>query len=71
LVFVLVGEAAGVCCILGAGNLGSELLYGVSPRDPMILGAVVGLLLAVSLVAALFPAWVTAGRNPNASLREI
>ena len=70
LVFVLAGEAVGLGCIAGFGNLGSELLYGVSPRDPRVLGAVVGFLFVVSLVAALCPAWVAAGRNPNASLRE-
>jgi predicted permease len=70
LVFVLAGEAIGICCILAVGNRGSELLYGVSPRDPVLLGIVVGSLFVVSLLAALVPAWIAAGRNPNASLRE-
>jgi predicted permease len=68
--FVLAGEAAGLVLIAGFGRLGSELLYEVSPRDPRILGGVLGLLFVVSLVAALFPAWAAAGRNPNAALRE-
>jgi ABC-type antimicrobial peptide transport system permease subunit len=71
LVFVLAGEAVGLCCILAVGNRGSELLYGVSPRDPVLLGIVMGSLFVLSLLAALVPAWIAAGRNPNASLREI
>ena len=69
--FVLVGEVVGLCSIALLGNFGAELLYGVSPRDPRILGVVAGFFFVVSLVAALGPAWVAAGRNPNASLREI
>jgi predicted permease len=69
--FVLAGEVVGLGCIAGFGDLGRELLYGVSPRDPGMLGLVAGLLFAVSLIAAICPAWVAAGRNPNASLREI
>src|SRR5258708_5970360 len=70
LVFVLAGEAVGVCCVAGLGRLGSELLYGVSSPDPMILGSVLAFLFLVSLGAALWPAWVAAGRHPNAALHE-
>jgi predicted permease len=70
LIFVLAGEAVGLCCIAGLGKLGSELLYGVSPRDPVILGSVLTFLFVVSLGAAVGPAWVAAGRDPNAALQE-
>ena len=70
LVFVLAGEAVGVCCIAGLGWLGSELLYGVSAHDPMILGSVLAFLFVVSLGAALWPAWVAAGHDPNTALHE-
>lgn len=70
LVFVVAGEMAGVGCVVLFGNLASELLYGVSSRDPKILGAVAGFLFVASLLAALCPAWIAAGRNPNVSLRE-
>ena len=70
LVFVLAGEAVGLCCIAGLGKLGSELLYGVSARDPAILGSTLAFLFVVSLAAALCPAWVAAGRDPNAALHE-
>jgi putative ABC transport system permease protein len=70
LVFVLAGEAVGVCCVAGLGRLGSELLYSVSPRDPVIVGSVLAFLFVVSLVSALWPAWTAAGRDPNAVLHE-
>ncbi len=70
LVFVLAGEVAGLGCVVLLGNLASELLYGVSSRDPRILGSVAGFLFVASVLAALCPAWIAAGRNPKASLRE-
>jgi len=70
MVFVFAGEAAGLCCVVGFGKLGSELLYGVSPRDPVLLGSVLIFLFVVSLVSALGPAWAAAGRDPNAIFHE-
>jgi putative ABC transport system permease protein len=70
LVYVLAGEAVGLGCIAGLGRFASELIYGVSPRDPMILGSVLTFLFVVSLVSALWPAWAAAGRDPNAALHE-
>jgi predicted lysophospholipase L1 biosynthesis ABC-type transport system permease subunit len=70
LVFVLAGEAVGLGCVAGLGGMASELLYKVSPGDPRILGAVAGFLFIASLLAAIGPAWIAAGRNANASLRE-
>lgn len=67
--FVLIGEALGICGAAALGPLASDLLYGVSPRDPMILASVGAFLFIVSLMAAFWPAWIAAGRDPNASLR--
>jgi putative ABC transport system permease protein len=58
LVFVLAGEAAGIACAAALGSEASDLLYGVSPRDPAILGAVLAFLFAVSLASAFYPAWL-------------
>ncbi len=69
LVFVLAGEAVGALIVCAFGKLGSELLYGVSARDPLLLGSVAGFLFIISLVAALWPAWSAAGCDPKASLR--
>jgi len=69
LAFVVVGEAIGSGLVWVFGQVGSELLYGVSARNPVLLGAVAGFLFAVSAAAALWPAWSAAGRDPAASLR--
>jgi predicted permease len=68
--FVLAGEAVGLGCSAGFSRLASNLLYGVSPRDPWTLGSVLAFLFAVSLGAAIGPAWLAAGRDPNAALKE-
>jgi putative ABC transport system permease protein len=70
LLFVLAGEGVGLGCALAVGTLAAELLYGVSPRDPLILGPVLAFLFLVSLAAAFGPAWIAAGADPKPSLRE-
>jgi hypothetical protein len=59
--FVFAGEALGAVAIFAFGNRGSELFYGVSPRDPWILSSVAAFLFVVSLAAAVWPAWSAAG----------
>jgi hypothetical protein len=51
------------------GKLSSELLYGVSASDPLVLSSVAAFLFVVSLLAALWPAWSAADGDQNASLR--
>ena len=63
--FVAIGELLGAGIVIALGRLGSDLLYGVSPRDPMILGLVAAFLFVISLGAALWPAWSSAGRGYN------
>jgi predicted permease len=70
LAFVLAGEALGLCGVsILLGRFASNLLYGVSPRDPLVLGSVLVFLFVVALAAALCPAWLAAGRDPNAALK--
>jgi putative ABC transport system permease protein len=71
LVFVLVGESLGVLAVSGVSAIGKlgELFYGVSARDPFILGSVAAFLFVVSFAAALWPAWFAAGSDPTISLR--
>jgi putative ABC transport system permease protein len=66
---VLAGEVLGLGGASGAGSLFSDLLYGVSPHDPLILAFMGVCLFAVSLIAAFWPAWIAAGRYSSASLR--
>jgi putative ABC transport system permease protein len=69
LVFVLVGETFGALMVCAFGKPASELLYGVSVRDPFVLSGVVAFLFVVSMLAALWPAWSAADGEPKASLR--
>ena len=66
---VLIGEVLGLGAASGAGSVLSDLLYGVSPRDPFVLALIGMCLFAVSLLAAFCPAWVAAGRYSSASFR--
>jgi ABC-type antimicrobial peptide transport system permease subunit len=67
--FGLIGEMLGASIVSALGKLYSGLLYGVSARDPLLLGSVVAFLFITSLGAALWPAWSAASRDPQASLR--
>ena len=67
--FVLIGESLGALAVFALGKLGSGLLYGVSVRDPLVLGSVAAFLLLISLGAAFLPAWSAAGNDPLVSLR--
>ena len=62
--FVIVGELAGLAGVLVLGGSVSELLYGVTAGDPIVLSSVAAFLLVVALLAAFFPAWVATKREP-------
>jgi len=64
------GVFAGLIIALFTTRLASGLLYGVSPRDPLTLGAVVVTLLAVSVVANYLPARRAARVDPLSALRQ-
>jgi ABC-type lipoprotein release transport system permease subunit len=63
------GLAAGVAAAWGATRLIETQLFGLTARDPLTFGAAVGLLLAVSLLAAVVPAWRGSRTNPLIALR--
>ncbi len=66
LVFVAFGELLGAAVVGAGARAGAELLYGVSARDPLVLGAVGAFLFVVSLAAAFWPAWVGSGDQAGA-----
>ena len=70
MLYVLAGEAVGAAGAAAIGTLGSNLLYRVSARDPAIFAGSIAFLFAVSLAAALYPAWISAGQAPDAGLRQ-
>jgi hypothetical protein len=69
LILVAAGELAAVWLLCGFGSIGSDLLYGVSARNPIVLGSVAVLVFAISSAAAFWPAWQAAGAGPQDSLR--
>jgi putative ABC transport system permease protein len=66
----LAGVIVGLAIALCAGGAISSLLYGVSPRDPMVLGTTVVLLLGVALLACWLPASRASRLNPLDALRS-
>jgi putative ABC transport system permease protein len=50
------GLVIGVVAAAGAGRLSAQLLFGVTPLDPLTFGAVATLLMAVAAGACYFPA---------------
>jgi predicted permease len=66
--FVVIGEVLGVFAVTWLGAMASELLYGVAPRDPVVLGAVTAFVFGVSLCAGLWPAWSAVDGDSSATL---
>jgi putative ABC transport system permease protein len=66
---VSLGVAIGVGGAIVAGRWISDLLFKVSPRDPMVLLAVVATLLIVSFLASWIPALRAAAVPPGEALR--
>jgi ABC-type antimicrobial peptide transport system permease subunit len=65
----LAGITAGIVITLGAGRLVADQLYGVSPRDPLVIALCAGVLVAVAIVACLAPAWRATRIDPMVALR--
>lgn len=66
---VAVGVVLGVVAAIVAGRWIAPLLFEVSPRDPIVLAAVVVTLLGVSLLASWIPAVRAAKVDPGEALR--
>ncbi|MDQ3698954.1 MAG: ABC transporter permease [Gemmatimonadota bacterium] len=65
----LVGVGAGLALSLLATRLLSELLYGVSPLDPMTFGLMALFLIALALLACALPARRATRADPMTALR--
>ena len=66
----LIGLAVGGAVALYAGRWVAPLLFNVKPSDPLVFGAVVGVLLAAAVLASLVPALRAARVDPNVALRS-
>jgi ABC-type antimicrobial peptide transport system permease subunit len=65
----MIGIGLGLAAALAGGRLIQALLYNVSPRDPVVIGAVTLLLTAVALAACWLPARRAARLSPLDALR--
>jgi ABC-type antimicrobial peptide transport system permease subunit len=67
---VVAACACGVGLSLAASRLISDMPFGVSPSDRMILSTVIAIVLAVATLAAAVPATRAAFEAPMNALRE-
>ena len=63
------GAVAGVAASLAGARLIESLLYGVNPRDPVIVAGTTAMLLAVALAACWLPARKASHMSPLEALR--
>jgi len=64
------GVAIGVLAAFLLTRLMSNMLYKVSPRDPLAFGMALGVITIASLAACFFPAWRATRIDPTQALRE-
>lgn len=67
---LLIGLTLGTALAAWAGQTAASLVYGMTPRDPLTLGAAVALLAIVALFASYGPAWRAARLQPMDALRD-
>jgi ABC-type antimicrobial peptide transport system permease subunit len=66
----MIGIAIGIVLALALGRAVEALLFGTSPRDPIVMAVVAITLLVVAAVASAIPAWRAARVDPLVALRE-
>jgi ABC-type antimicrobial peptide transport system permease subunit len=64
------GVVLGTAVALGTTRLLGNLLYRVSPRDPVVFGAALVVMAVASLAACFRPAWRAARTDPARALRD-
>ncbi len=67
--FALIGVGIGSAIALAAGQWIRPLLFDVSPRDPLVFGAVSAVLMGVAALASLTPALRATKVDPSVALR--
>ena len=64
------GTALGALVALGSTRLLGDLLYKVSPRDPVVFGSALAVMAIAALAACLAPAWHATRTDPVRALRS-
>lgn len=64
------GMVVGLAVALATTRLMGNLLYKVSPRDPMAFGSAIAVMAAAALVACFVPAWRAMRTDPVRALRD-
>jgi ABC-type antimicrobial peptide transport system permease subunit len=70
LVLLLIGLGVGVPAALLLGRFVGAQLYGINPRDPLVVGSMIALLAVVCTVAGLIPARRASRIDPILALRH-
>jgi putative ABC transport system permease protein len=70
LIVVAIGIGAGIAAALAAARSLASLVFGVTVTDPVTLGTVAVLLMAVTLLACYIPARSATRLDPTAALRS-
>ncbi len=69
-ILLAIGLTVGIALAAWAGQAAASLVYGLKPRDPVILGGAVALLAVVALFASYGPAWKASRLQPMDALRD-
>jgi ABC-type antimicrobial peptide transport system permease subunit len=71
LTLTLSGIAVGAIAALGSTRLMGDMLYTVSPRDPLVFGAAFAVMAIAALAACVLPAIRATRIDPLRALREV
>ena len=69
LTLALIGVAVGLLITLNGARWIEPLLFETSPRDPVVYGLVIAVLIAATLLATAVPAWRASRTDPIEALR--
>ena len=68
-VMALIGLGVGLAAAIALGRVAEAVLFGLSGRDPIVIGGAAAVLAAVILAASWLPAWRASRIAPTEALR--